>query len=399
MMSSEVEMSPAAEAIFAAEDRTTSGVYGKRELALVRGQGARVWDVDGRVYLDCSAGYGVANAGHSHPRIAAAIGRQAGILMACPEFVYNDRRALLQERLLAVLPPGFARLYLCGSGAEANEAALKFARLTTGRTEVVAAFKGFHGRTMGALSATHKKEYREPFEPLVPGFTHVPFNHLDRIASAVTENTAAVILEVVQGEGGVNPADAGYLRGVRELCDARGARLIFDEVQTGFGRTGRWFACQHSGVAPDLLTLGKSLAGGVPMGAVAIGASLGRLPAGAHGSTFGGNPLICAAALANLDVFAEEGLVDRAAELGEHLLAALRRLESPHIREVRGLGLMVGVELKTRVMPVLKALQARGVIAMPAGTTVLRLLPPLVITREELDQVVAVIGSVLGEIA
>jgi acetylornithine/LysW-gamma-L-lysine aminotransferase len=380
------------------ENQYTSGVYGKRDVALVRGQGARVWDADGNEYIDCSAGYGVANAGHCHPHIAQAIQQQAATLLACPEFVYNDVRARFQQALVNVLPEGLERVYLCNSGAEANEAAIKFARLATGRTEIIATMRGFHGRTFGALSATHNKKYRQAFAPLVPGFTHVPYNNLDKMAAAITPHTAAILVEAVQGEGGVRPASDGYLQGLRDLCDQRGLMLIIDEVQTGFGRTGRWFACQYDGVTPDLICLGKGIGGGVALGGVGIGPRVQNLAPGLHGSTFGGNPLACAAGLANLEVFAQEKLVERSAELGAYLQAQLAEIDSPLVREVRGRGLMVGVELKTRVIPILKALQARGVIAMPAGATVLRLLPPLVISREEIDTVVAAITAVLEEV-
>ncbi|MCA9981170.1 MAG: acetylornithine/succinylornithine family transaminase, partial [Anaerolineales bacterium] len=371
------------ETILELENQYTSGVYGKRDVALVRGQGARVWDADGNEYIDCSAGYGVANVGHCHPHVVQAIQQQATTLLACPEFVYNDVRARFQEALVRVLPTGLERVYLCNSGAEANEAAIKFARLATGKTEIIATMRGFHGRTLGALSATHNKAYREPFAPLVPGFHHVPYDNLPKMAAAITANTAAILVEAVQGEGGVRPASAGYLQGLRDLCDEHGLMLIIDEVQTGFGRTGRWFACQHEDVVPDLICLGKSLAGGVPMGGVGIGGRVANLAPGLHGSTFGGNPLICASALANIEALEQGQLVERSAELGAYLQARLAEINSPFIREVRGLGLMVGVELKIRVIPVLKALQARGVIGMPAGATVLRLLPPLVISRDE----------------
>lgn len=387
--------------ILALEDAYTSGVYGKREVAIVRGEGARVWDAAGNEYIDCSAGYGVSNVGHCHPHVVAALQAQAGTLLACPEFVYNDVRARFQEKLVGVLPEGMNRVYLCNSGAEANEAALKFARLATGKTGVVAMMRGFHGRTMGALSATWNKKYRETFNPLLPGFVHVPFDNLTRIEKVLKEREeeiGAILVEPVQGEGGVRPPSADYLQGLRELADERGMMLIFDEVQTGFGRTGKMFACEHFGVVPDLISLGKSLGGGVPMGGVGIGDSVTGLAPGLHGSTFGGNPLICAAALANLEVFEKEELVEQAAERGEYLQARLREIDSPMIREVRGLGMMVGIELKTRVIPVLQALQARGVIGMPAGGTVLRLLPPLVLTREQVDVVVAAIAESIAEV-
>jgi acetylornithine/LysW-gamma-L-lysine aminotransferase len=252
---------------------------------------------------------------------------------------------------------------------------------------------------MGALSATWEKHYRTPFLPLVPGFQHVAYDDLDALRAAVTADTAAVLVEVVQGEGGVRPASHAYLRGLRELCDATGVLLIVDEVQTGFGRTGRTFACQHSGVVPDVLCLGKALGAGLPMGAVAVGARVPELPVGTHGSTFGGNPLACAAALAGLDVLADERLAERSAELGAWLLERARAIDLPLVREVRGLGLMLGIELRVRVAPIVSALMRKRVIALPAGPTVLRLLPPLVVTREELACGMHTIEETLREAA
>ncbi|MGC8780995.1 MAG: aspartate aminotransferase family protein, partial [Anaerolineae bacterium] len=366
-------------------------------LAVVRGQGARVWDAEGREYIDCVGGQGTANLGHAHPAIVEAIGRQAATLISCPEIFYNDQRALLIERLAAVAPTGPAtRVFLCNSGAEANEAALKFARLSTGRPGIVAAMRSFHGRTFGALSATWNKEYRQPFEPLVPGFSHVPYNDIAALEAAVGDDTAAVILEVVQGEGGVHPGTAEYLGRAQELCRERGALLIIDEVQTGYGRTGRLFACEHYGLTPDLMTIAKSMAGGLPMGACLIGPRVQNIRPLTHGSTFGGNPLACAAALATLEVMQRDRLPERAARLGAYLLGRLRRIESPLIREVRGLGLLVGVDLRVKVTPILQKLQALGVLALPAGATVLRLLPPLVIAEEDLEQVAEAVEEVVG---
>ena len=383
------------QAIIDLESAHTSGVYPKRPLAIVRGQGARVWDAEGREYIDCAGGQGAANLGHAHPAIAAAISRQASQLITCPEIFYNDRRAELLAALAGAAPEGMSRAFLCNSGAEAVEAAIKFARLSTGRAGIVAAVRGFHGRTMGALSATWNRDYRTPFEPLVPGFSHVPYNDLPALERAVTDQTAAVLLEVVQGEGGVHPGTPEFLHGAQALCRARGARLILDEVQTGYGRTGKLWACQHHGIAPDLLAVAKSMAGGLPMGACLIGPAVGALAPMSHGSTFGGNPLACAAALAALDVMRAEDLPGRAARLGSYLLERLRELRAPVIREVRGLGLLVGIDLRVKVTPILQRLQALGVLALPAGSTVLRLLPPLVIEQEDLDRVVAAIGTVL----
>jgi acetylornithine/LysW-gamma-L-lysine aminotransferase len=379
--------------IFSSENEHGSGVYAKREFVFVRGQGALLYDSLGREYIDCVGGQGSANLGHSHPAIVAAVTEQARTLISCTEMFYNDRRAELVERLTALV--GMPRVFLCNSGTEAVEAALKFARLATGRAEIVAAMRGFHGRTMGALSATWNKKYREGFEPLVPGFTHVPFNDLAKLEAAVSDQTAAVILEAVQGEGGVFPASAGFLQGAQAVCREHGALLIMDEVQTGFGRTGRMFAYQHYGLQPDLVCVAKSIAGGLPMGATLIGERLGQLPIGSHGSTFGGNPVLCAASLAALDVLEEEKLPELAAQSGEYLMSRLKENPSAPVREVRGLGLIVGIELKEKVAPYLADLAERGVLALAAGMTVIRLLPPLVITREQLDRVILALNEVL----
>ena len=380
--------------IIAEEQRHSSGLYPKRPLAIVRGEGARLYDADGRSYIDCVGGQGAANLGHCHPAVVAAVQAQAATLLSCPEIFHNDRRAAYLQALTTALPFP-ARIFLCNSGAEAVEAALKFARLLTGRPRVVAAMRGFHGRTMGALSATWEPKYREPFAPLVPEFAHVPYGDPEELAEAVGPTTAALLLEPVQGEGGVRPAPPGYLEAARRICDERGALLLIDEVQTGFGRTGRLFAIEHSGVQPDLLILAKSIAAGLPMGAVAIHERHGPLPGGAHGSTFGGNPLLCAAAAAALQAYQDEELPRQAAEKGAWLAGRLRELRLPAVREVRGLGLLVGLELKARVQPTLQALLERGVLALPAGPNVLRLLPPLVISYDDLELVVAAIAETL----
>jgi acetylornithine/LysW-gamma-L-lysine aminotransferase len=384
-------------AIIELEQRFTSGLYPQREVAIVHGEGVCLWDAEGREYIDCTSGYGVANLGHSHPALAAAIAEQARRLITCPGIFYNDRRAELMARLAGLLPEHMDRIFLCNSGTEAVEAAIKFARLSTGRPGIVATMRGFHGRTLGALSATWDRKYREPFEPLVPGFSHVPFDDLDRMAEAVGPDTAAVVVEIVQGEGGVRPGSPAYFRGLRELCTERDALLIVDEVQTAFGRTGRWFAIEHAGIVPDMLSLAKALGGGVPIGAVAVGPAVAKLPPGSHGSSFGGNPLAASAALAAIDIYEGEGLIQHAAEMGDYLLRQLQQIESPLVREVRGLGLLTGVELKVRVTPILQALMEQGVLALPAGPTVLRLLPPLVIGAAQIDTVVAAIDRVLRD--
>ncbi|GAC1671936.1 MAG: hypothetical protein PVS3B1_11440 [Ktedonobacteraceae bacterium] len=381
------------------ESAHTSGVYGKRPVVIVRGQGATLWDADGREYIDCVAGQGVANIGHGRPEIAAALAAQAQRLITCPEIFYNDVRTRLLERLARLTPEGLTHTFLCNSGTESVEGALKFARLATSRTGIIAALRGFHGRSMGALSATWEPHYREPFAPLIPGVTHMRYNSLEAAQDAITSETAAVLIELVQGECGVYVGDVEYIQGLAALCHERGALLIVDEVQTGFGRTGTMFACEQYGVQPDILCLAKALGGGIPIGAVCLGPRVmesGRIAKGSHGSTFGGNPLAAAAALATLDVLEQEELPARAAELGAYALERLRGLRSPLIREVRGRGLLIGIELKKRVQPYLEALCERGILALPAGPNVLRLLPPLVITREQMDRVIDVIAELLG---
>jgi LysW-gamma-L-lysine/LysW-L-ornithine aminotransferase len=379
------------------ERRHSSGAQPKRDVRIVRGSGTRVWDDAGREFLDFTSGLGVASLGHCHPAVADAVAKQAHTLLTCSESFFNDRRAALLARLVGLLGGELDRVFLCNSGAETLEAALKLSRLATGRPGVVAARRGFHGRTLGALSATWEPKYREPFEPLVPGFDHVPFDDLDAASAAIGADTAVVVVEIVQGEGGVRAGSKSYFERLRAVCDERGVLLAFDEVQTGFGRTGRWFAFEHHGVRPDMICLGKAMAGGVPIGALAFGRRVPELPPGSHGSTFGGNPLACAAALAAIDAFENERLVERSAERGRYLLHRLRSLESRLVREVRGLGLMVGVELRVRVQPLLRMLEARGVLALQAGPTVLRLLPPLVVSDEEIDRAVDEIATVLFE--
>jgi acetylornithine/LysW-gamma-L-lysine aminotransferase len=376
------------------ENAHTSGVYPKRPLTIVRGEGAYLFDDAGNRYIDCVGGQGAANMGHAHPAIVAAIQEQAGILMSCPEIFYNDKRATLLDKLTALA--GLRRAYLCNSGTEAVEAALKFAKLATGRKEIIATKRGFHGRTMGALSATWEPKYREPFQPLVPNYTHIAYNDLAAADAAITDQTAAIIVEPVQGEGGVHPAQADYLRGLQKLCRERGALFILDEIQTGFGRTGKLFAYQHYGLEPDLMPVAKSIAGGLPFGACLIGDRVGELQPMTHGATFGGNPLMCAAAIAALDVLVNEDLAGRAAALGGWMLERLADLPTDKVREVRGLGLIIGIELRSKVTPILKALQEQGVLALPAGATVLRLLPPLVISQQDLELVAQAIEKVLS---
>jgi len=380
------------------EARHTSGAYGKRPLTLVRGVGCTVYDDAGNAYLDATSGQGVALLGHCHPAVVAAITHQAATLITSAEAFYNDRRAELYTLLVSLLPAGIDRFFLCNSGAEATEGALKAARLLTGRTHIVATKRGFHGRTMGALGLTWNKDYREPFAGWTPiGITHITYNDLAAAEAAITSETAAIVVEPIQGEGGVHVADDAYLGGLREICDHTGTLLVMDEIQSGLGRAGSWFAFSSADITPDLIILGKGIAGGVPMGAVAWRGTLGTLPAGTHGSTFGGNPLSCAAAIAALTALRDQDLPARSADLGARLLADLRGRDLPAVRELRGRGLMIGLELRDRVTPVLQALQERGILALPAGKTVLRLLPPLIIAWDDLARIADAIEEVLRD--
>ncbi len=369
-------------------------VYSRRDIVLVRGRGARLFDENGREYIDCAANVGVSNIGHGNEAVARAVHDQYLTLGNCYSMFYNPVRARLAQKLASLAPGNLNKVFFCNSGAEANEAAIKFARASTGRPEIIAAMRGFHGKTMGALAATWGPEYQKPFAPMLPGLKHVPYNNFAKLETAVGGATAAILLEVVKGEGGVRIGDKDYFQKVRQICDTKGVLLIIDEVQTGFGRTGTLFACEQF-VEPDMLCLAKSLAGGIPMGAVLCNDRI-KVPVKSHTSTFGGNPTACAAALASVDVIEKEGLVEKSKALGEYFLHELRTLESSKIREVRGLGLMLGIELKEKAGPFVQKLTEKGVIVLLAGATVIRLLPPLVITKEEIDTVVEALKETLG---
>ena len=380
-----------------------SGAYTQRGISLVRGQGVYVWDDTGRKYLDCITGHGAAILGHAHPAIQESVSEQSRTLMTCPGAFANDKRAEFLTELIGVMSRNtngdYGNVFLCNSGTEAVEAAIKIARYQTGKPGIVAVRNGFHGRTMGALSLTWSKKYREPFQPLIPGVRYIPINDLQAAEEAITGETGAVVVEPIQGEGGVVEMHNEFLSGLSDLCDAAGARLIFDEVQTGFGRTGDWFAFHSTPVTPDIVALAKGIAGGIPMGAAVMRSGMQQLSSGAHGSTFGGNPLACAAGLGVIRTIRERGLVRRSRELGEFAREHLEEhlAGSEMVREIRGRGLMIGIQLRRRVTPVLKALMKQGILAMPAGSTVLRLLPPLIIGKTELKKVLDSVESILTE--
>ena len=371
-------------------------LYAKRDVVLTRGEGATLWDINGRAYIDAMSNYGVNILGHAHPAVTAAIAAQAGALISCHQSFASDVRADFLRALISISPEGLTRAFLSNSGAEAIEAGLKFARVTTGRTNLVAARAGYHGRTIGALAATAGKGYREAFEGILAPARHVPFNDLDQLFEAVDGDTAAIVLEPIQGEGGIHLPDAGYLAGAAQIARDAGALLVLDEVQTAF-RTGAMFACQHDGVTPDILCTAKGLANGVPIGATIVTEAVASAQGGGvHGSTFGGNPLACAAAMATLKALQDDDLLAASVTKGQRLMDGILALESPKVRAVRGRGLMVGVEFRQRVTPILRGLQERGVLALPAGSLIIRLLPPLVITEAEIDQLIATLGEVLA---
>lgn len=364
--------------------------YGRQDVALVRGKGARVWDSDGKEYLDFVAGIAVNNVGHCHPRVVEAIKNQAEALIHTSNLYYTENQVLLAEELKKLT--AMDKAFFCNSGAESVEAALKLTRRATGKSKVVAAERSFHGRTLGALGATYKAAYREPFRPLDEA-AFVPYNDAEALKATVTSDTAAVILEPVQGEAGVYVADPDYLHAARQICDDRNALLIFDEVQTGFGRTGKWFGKDHSGVEPDIITLAKALAGGLPMGAMLARENVSSVfQKGDHGSTFAGGALISAAALATIETIKKEKLVQRSEELGVYFRSELGKL---HPREIRGLGLMIGLDLDVDCKSLVEKALQKGVLINSTGEHTIRLIPPLVVEKSQIDTVVKVIGESL----
>jgi LysW-gamma-L-lysine/LysW-L-ornithine aminotransferase len=379
----------------AIEDATEVRLYNKRDITLVRGAGMELWDADGNRYLDMMSNYGVAILGHSHSAVTEAIRLQAGTLISAHQGFYNDTRARFLDVLGRLLPVGLRHSSFSNSGAEAVEAALKFARLATGRSTFVATKRGYHGRTFGALSVTGEPKYRTPFAPLMEGCTHVGYGDLDAVREAIA-GAAAVILEPIQGESGVRIASTEYLQGLRQLCDEAGALLIFDEVQTAF-RTGRTWCWEHSGVQPDIMTLSKPLANGLPIGLTVVSDRVAEaVGTGSHGTTFGGNPLVCAAGIATLEVAGTPEFNAHVAAIGDRFIAALRAIRHPAIREVRGRGLMVAVELKSPASPVLQRMQARGVLAINAGKTAVRFLPPLIAEAEHVEEAARVFAESLA---
>lgn len=387
-------------------DQYIMRTYGRYPLVPVRGEGCRLWDADGKEYLDFLAGVAVNNLGHCHPKVVAALQKQAAELIHCSNYYHIPQQIELAELLCR---HSFAdKAFFCNSGAEANEAAIKLARKYSRdkfgpeRYEIITATESFHGRTMATVSATGQAKVQKFFDPLLHGFRHVPFNNVEALRDAVTPNTCAIMLEPIQGEGGVNVPAPGYFQAVRRLCDECGLLLIFDEVQVGMGRTGKLFAYEHFGITPDIMTLAKALAGGAPIGTMlAKDEVAAAFTPGTHGSTFGGNPLVTAAALAAVRTILEDGILNATCEIGDYLLGELLNLKEkyPFVAEVRGIGLMIGMGLTIPGADIVKLGHERGLLLNVTHDTVLRFVPPLIVTKQEIDRMIVILDGIFAEIS
>lgn len=374
--------------------------YGRYQLALKEGKGALVTDFEGKTYIDCFAGIAVNNVGHCHPNVVDAICKQAKKLIHCSNLYYTEEQVELAELLAKVSPHD--KSFFCNSGAEANEGAIKLARKFTGCGEIIAMENSFHGRTIAMITATGQHKYKKGFEPLPEGFKHVDYGNVEAVADAITDNTAAVLVEPIQGEGGVIVPPEGYLKELKKLCNENDVLLIFDEVQTGFGRTGEMFASQTFDVTPDITTVAKALGGGFPIGGVLAGEEVGdAFEPGNHAATFGGNPLACAAAKASIETIIDENLLDKAKENGNYLKNKLEEQKNLHeiVEDVRGVGMMLGMEMSINCGEIVKNAQDQGVLVNCTADTVLRFLPPLIIEKTQIDTVTDVLDGVLGKIS
>jgi LysW-gamma-L-lysine/LysW-L-ornithine aminotransferase len=380
------------------EDAHLAKFYAKKPITIVRGRDVYVFDAEGKEYIDCSGSYGTCIIGHTHPKVVEAIESQARKLISCHGSTYNDARTRLVSRLTEVVPKELSKFFLSNSGAEAIECAIKIARKRTGRRKIIAIKGAFHGKTHGALSATWDSKYRKNFEPLVPDFAHIPFGNEEAAKDAISRDTAAVLVEPVQGEGGVRIAPTAWLALLKDLTQDTGALFVADEIQSGFGRTGRMFACDHAGITPDVLCLGKGIASGLPMAVTAAGEeTMAAMAVGEHTSTFGGNPLVCAAAEATINVLLEEHLVENADNVGRYFKNQLLDLQKDLriVREVRGVGLMLALEMRFDVLSILQRALEQGVVLLDAGRNVVRFLPPLSIQDSQVDRVIERLKSIM----
>tara|TARA_S200000501_G_scaffold379024_1_gene446671 strand:- start:59533 stop:60696 length:1164 start_codon:yes stop_codon:yes gene_type:complete len=380
------------------EEKYGSGAYGNWPLALEKGSGSYIWDTKGRRYLDLGTGIGVTGLGHANKEISNAISNQVNELShAINGYFASPVRANLLKKISEIAPGNLDRSFLTNSGTEAIEAAIKLARMHTKRTKIISMIRGYHGRSMGALSATWRRDYREPCSPLVPDFYHVPYGKTESLKKVIDNQVAAIILEPIQGEGGVIIPPEGYLENVREICDENGVLLVSDEIQTGIGRTGKWFSCEHENVVPDMICSAKNLGGGFPIGALVMSNNL-SFERGKHGSTYGGNLLGCQAALAVINFMEKNNILNHVESLGKWAIKELQNQlnESEIIKDIRGKGLIIGIELKAPARPFLQSLLNKGVLALSAGKKTIRLLPPLNITKSEFSEGITNIVEVLS---
>ena len=382
------------------EDQYMGNLYQRFPVTVEKGKGAHVWDIDGKEYIDCMGGYGVALVGHQNKRVNDAIKEQVDKIITVHSSLYNKTREEFLKTLIGLAPKGLTQVHLNNSGAEAVEAAIKFARKFTGKKGMVAMKGSYHGKSFGALSLTFNPKYKKAFAPLVEKVSFASYGDIESLKEAIDDDTAFVILEPIQGESGIIVAPDGFLQDVRKLCDEKGILLIFDEIQAGLGRTGRLWACDHWNTAPDILCLAKGIAGGVSMGATLVRPDiLASMSKGEHSSTFGGNPISCAAGVAALKSITEDGLIENSEKMGKLFKEGLEKLKENHtmIREIRGKGLMIGVEMKFEVRDILMGLIREGVLMLYSGRNILRILPPLVITEEDVTKVLHALDTILTE--
>ena len=380
------------------EDQYLGNLYQRFPVTIEKGLGSHVWDTDNIDYIDCMGGYGVALVGHRNERVVNAIKSQIDKVITVHSSFYNKTREEFLQTLIGIAPAGLSQVHLNNSGAESVEAGIKFARKFTGRKGMVAMKGSYHGKSMGALSLTFSPKYRESFQPLLEKVTFSPYGDIDALQTAVDKDTAFVILEPIQGESGIHVPPDGFLQDVRKICDENGSLLVFDEIQSGLGRTGRMWASEHWETTPDIMCLAKGIAGGVPMGVTLVRPDiLSVMKKGEHSSTFGGNPLACAAGTATLQALTQDGLVENAKNMGEKFLHGLNDLKSRHkiIREIRGKGLMIGVELKFEVKDILMEGIKKGLLLLYSGRNILRLLPPLVISDEDVTKSLQILDVLL----
>lgn len=380
------------------EDQFMGNIYQRFPVTIERGLGTHVWDLNGKEYLDCMGGYGVALVGHCNPRVVKALKAQLDKIITVHSSLYNKTREEFLEKLIKISPPSLGQVYLNNSGTEAVEAAIKFARKFTGKKGMIAMNGSYHGKSFGSLSVTFSQKYRKAFEPLLSNVSFTPFGDIEALKSAITPDTALIILEPIQGESGIHVAPDGFLQEIRKICNERGIVLIFDEIQSGLGRTGKMWASQHWDTAPDIMCLAKGIAGGVPMGATLVKPDiLACIGKGEQSSTFGGNPLSCAAGIATIEALTEDGLVENAAKMGKIFREGLERLKEKHkiIREIRGKGLMIGVEMKFEVKDILFDGIANNLLLLYSGKNILRLLPPLVISESDINKALETLDLIL----